>query len=46
MKVSSIKSTIMLFLLCCAVIVAGGFLAGCGDDGATGPAGAPGQDAP
>jgi OmcA/MtrC family decaheme c-type cytochrome len=39
MKVSSIKSTIMLFLLCCAVIVAGGLLVGCGQDGATGPAG-------
>jgi OmcA/MtrC family decaheme c-type cytochrome len=37
----------MLLLLCCAVVVAGGFLAGCGgDDGATGPAGAPGSDAP
>lgn len=45
MKVSSIRSTIMLFLLCCVVIVAGGLMAGCaGDDGAQGAPGTNGND--
>jgi OmcA/MtrC family decaheme c-type cytochrome len=43
MKVSSIRSTIMLLLLCCAVVVTGALMGGCaGDDGAAGAAGAAG----
>ena len=45
MKVSSIKNTIMLLLLCCTVIGAGGLLTGCeGDTGPAGAAGAQGAD--
>lgn len=49
MKLSSMKSTIILLLMFCSVLVAGGLLVGCGQDGATGqagPAGAPGTVTP